>query len=1013
MTERREKKNSGLSGAVLVVGGGIAGIQSALDLADQGFYVYLVESAPSIGGRMSMLDKTFPTNDCSTCMLSPKLVEIARHNNVEILTLARLRELKGEPGRFEAKVVQEPRYVDPAKCVGCGICAEKCPKNVPNEFNQGLSKRKAVYLRYPQAVPLVYSIDKENCIYFAKGRCRACEKFCQNEAIDFDQQERVLTLRVGAVILAPGFDLVPGDIRPELGYGRYANVLTSLEFERLLSASGPSSGQVRRPSDNEEPKRVAWIQCVGSRDPSLGRDYCSYVCCMYATKQALLAKEHMEGLDAAIFFMDIRAQGKGFDRYYERAKNERGVRYVRSMISRVLEDPSTGNLEIEYLDEADREVRESFDMVILSLGMKPGAASGELAEAAGVKTDRFGFSAFNDLNPLLTNRAGVFVCGTIQAPRDIPDTVMQASGAAAEAAAVLSKARGAEVMLPEVPAERDVSGETPRIGVFICHCGTNIAGVVDVPGAVEYARDLPYVEYAENLLFACATDSHDKIANLIREHNLNRVVVASCSPRTHEALFQQTLRQAGLNPYLFEMANIRDQCSWVHAHDHEAATAKAKDLIRMSVARAALLRPLHKLPVDVQQSALVIGGGVAGMTAALNLAEQGFAAHLVEKTDELGGIARRLTRTLEGFDVPAYLAALKEKVLAHKLIKVHLEAEVASTTGHMGQFVSKLKSGDRSETVQHGALIVATGGREYEPTEYLAGQDERVLTQLSLHEALYRDEKALDKVKDVVMIQCVGSRDEKHPYCSRICCSAAVANALRIKEISPETEVTILFRDMRTFSLKELYYREARDRGVRFIRFDPDQPPEVAAGNDGLEITVFDQILREPIMLRADRLVLSAAVRPQKDAPVLTETLKIPPDADGFFMEAHLKLRPVDFASNGFFLAGLAHGPKFLEESIAQAKAAAARAAIVLAKASIEVGGVVAVVDPGKCAACLTCVRTCPYDVPHIGSHGYAEIEPALCHGCGICVSECPGKAITLQHSTDDQILAKEQALVA
>ncbi|MBW2053200.1 MAG: CoB--CoM heterodisulfide reductase iron-sulfur subunit A family protein [Deltaproteobacteria bacterium] len=1012
MTSNIDNKERKVSGAVMVVGGGIAGIQSALDLAEQGFYVYLVESEPSIGGRMSMLDKTFPTNDCSTCMLSPKLVEIARHNNIEILTQARLTGLSGEAGHFQATVRQEPRYIDPDKCVGCGICTEKCPKKVEDEFNQGLSMRKAVYLRYPQAVPLVYSIDEENCIYFEKGRCRACEKFCQNEAIDFDQKEKVLTLDVGAVILAPGFDLIHGSIRPALGYDRYANVVSSLEFERLLSASGPTAGNIQRPSDGAEPKKVAWIQCVGSREPSLGRDYCSYVCCMYATKQALLAKEHQEDLEATIFYMDIRAQGKGFDRYYERSKDQ-GVRYVRSMVSRVLENLENQNLEIQYLDDLDQERSESFDMVILSLGMKPSAASRELAEAVGVETDRFGFSAFKDLNPLRTSRDGVFVCGSFQAPRDIPDTVMQASGAAAEAAAILSGARGTEVLVPEMPEERDVSGVPPRIGVFVCHCGTNIAGVVDVPAVVEYTKDLPYVEYTENLLFACATDSHDKIADLIKEYNLNRIVVASCSPRTHEALFQQTLSQAGLNPYLFELANIRDQCSWVHAQDHEAATAKAKDLIRMSVARAALLQPLHKLPVDVRQSALVIGGGVAGMTSAASLAEQGFRTHLVEKSDELGGVAKRLTRTIEGFDVPSYLADLKDKVLKNKLIEVHLESEVRSTSGHIGQFVSQLKNRDQTETIQHGAVIVASGAREYQPVEHLAGQDDRVLTQLSLNEALYNDENALEGVKDVVMIQCVGSRNEEHPYCSRICCTAAVANALRIKEINPEVEVTILFRDMRTFSLKELYYREARDKRVRFIRFNPDQPPEVTAGSDGLEISVFDQILRAPIILRADRLALSAAIRPQEDAPALTETLKIPPDSDGFFMEAHLKLRPVDFTNNGFFMAGLAHGPKFLEESIAQAKAAAARTATVLASASIEVGGMVAVVDPGKCAACLTCVRTCPYGVPRIGPHDHAEIEPALCHGCGACVSECPGKAISLQHFTDEQILAKAQAISA
>ena len=1001
-------------GAVLVVGGGIAGIQSALDLSGQGFQVYLVDESCSIGGNMSMLDKTFPTNDCSTCMLSPKLVETARHKNITLLVMAGLQELSGEPGRFQATVRQAPRFIDPEKCIGCGICAQKCPRSVPDEFNLGLSKRKAAFLRFPQAVPLLYCIDKMSCIYFRKGTCKACEKFCQSHAIDFEQKETIHTLNVGAVILATGFEAAPGNLRPELGYDRSKNVLTSLEFERVLSASGPYTGHIRRPSDQTEPRRIAWIQCVGSRDAAVGREYCSSVCCLYATKQAILTTEHVKGLEATVIYMDIRAQGKNAERYYMRAERDHGVRYLRGKVVDVSEDEATGKLDLTYFSaDTEQMVKETFDLVVLSVGLWPGASGRELAAKLGVQTDRYGFVVPPGLDPLPTSRPGVFMCGVVQAPKDIPETVVQASGAAAEAAALLAEARPPQEDDAGLAEERDVSGEPPRIGVFVCHCGTNIAGVVDVAAVVAEARQMPYVEYAEDLLFACATDSHKKIAEAIKAHGLNRVVVSACSPRTHEPLFQQTLKESGLNPYLFNQANIRDQCSWVHAQDPVAATAKALGLVRMGVARAALSEPLHTQAVPVEQAGLVIGGGLAGMTAALALAEQGFRAHLVEKTGLLGGIARRLTRTLEGHDVQAHLTKLEKKIRADGRITVHLDSEVVSQTGHVGAFETEVRSGTSTVKVRHGAVIVASGAEEYRPSEFLAGQDDRVITQLDLNERLHREENVLEGVTSVVMIQCVGSRSEEHPTCSRICCTTAVCNALIIKQINPEIEVTILFRDMRTFGLKELFYVEAARQGVHFVRFKPERPPVVTAGEEGLEVTVYDLDLQDELAFTADRLVLSAAVRPRQDARSLSEVLKLQTDPDGFFMEAHLKLRPVDLASNGFYLAGLAHGPKFLEGTIAQAQAAAARAAIVLSKTTIEVGGKVAVVNPERCAACLTCVRTCPYKVPYIGPHKYAIIEPAMCQGCGACVSECPGKAITLMHSTDAQILAKMQAMSA
>jgi heterodisulfide reductase subunit A-like polyferredoxin len=844
------------------------------------------------------------------------------------------------------------------------------------------------------------------------SECYQCETACQAGCIHHDDQPRDLELKVGAVVMAPGFKPFDARLKAEYGYGRFPNVLTSLEFERVLSASGPFGGHVKRPSDHAEPKRLAWIQCVGSRDASLGRDYCSYVCCMYASKQAIIAGEHVAGLQKTIFYMDIRAQGKGFDRYYERAKAEHGVRYLRSMISRVVEDPDTHDLVIQYFDEGDVLREEAFDMVVLSVGLSPNPSGVELANRLGVELDRFGFAAGQGFNPLATNQPGVFVCGAFQAPRDIPDTVMQASAAAAEAGALLAQARGAEIVAQEYPPERQVApADEVRLGAFVCHCGINIGSVVDVPGVVDYLAAQPGVVSASECLFACSTDNQEKMISLIKEKGLNRVLVASCSPRTHEGLFRQTLQKAGLNPYLFEMANIRDQCSWVHAGDHAAATDKAKDLARMSLARARLLEPLRQFPAPVIQAALVIGGGVAGLSAALSLAAQGFPTHLVEKSAELGGLANKLSYTLEGLQVPTFLDDLKAQARSHPLVTIHLNSQVRSVSGHVGQFNAAIAGADGITEVECGAVVIASGAAEYRPTEYLHGQDPRVLTQLDLHQALARDDDALTGVDSVVMIQCVGSRETDHPYCSRICCGSAVANALAIKALKPQVDVTILFRDIRTFSLKELAYQEARRQGVRFVRFDPDNPPQVRAASTGLEVAVYDAILHQWLAFPADRLALSAATRPRDDAHELASALKLPTDADGFFMEAHLKLRPVDFVAAGFFMAGAAHGPKYLEEVIAQAKAAAARAAQILAQSEMLVGGEIAVVDSDGCVACLTCVRTCPYGVPQLNRQGVVHIDAAACHGCGNCASACPRKLIQVQHHTDAQIMAKAGAI--
>ena len=1466
-------------GSVLVVGGGIGGVQAALDLAESGFHVYMVERTPAIGGTMSQLDKTFPTNDCAMCILSPKVVECGRNLNIDLLTNAEVVDIQGEPGNFKVEVIQHPRYIDLSKCTACGECAKVCPVVRPNEYDLGLSTRKATFKRYPQAIPSGYAIEKwdiapcrigcpanlnvqgyvamvkegkyreaveiimrdlpfpgilgrvcphrceDSCrralvdepisireikriaadrcpvteipvpeikpreervaivgsgpagltaayflalegykvtvyeampepggmmrygipehrlprwvldqeignlrrfgieiqtgvrigkdltlqelrdhgakavflavgawkglklgipgekdgpgvqdvttflrevhlgnlkkidgkvvviggghsaldgartalrlgaqevtiVYrrskaemlaepeeieeaeaegvkilflaapsrivheegrlkglecirtrltepdstgrrkpipiegseffveadliipaigqepdlsfvqdglgleiskwnllvvnpetlqtnvpwifaggdavtgpatvieavaagkraahyiakFLKGEelpeewveekeagekwaeippdiekrrrlkvptlppqervkgfqevrlqvdeeaargeasrcldcgvcceCFECVKACQAGAVDHQMVEERRILEVGAVILAPGFETVDPKKLRTYGYGRIKNVVTSKEFERILSASGPFQGHMVRLSDHKEPKKIAWIQCAGSRNINEGdHPYCSSVCCMYAIKQAVIAKEHAKGdLDATIFFMDMRTFGKGFEAYYDRAREELGVRFIRSRIHSVVEDPATQSPLIRYVDEDGKVYEELFDMVVLSVGMEPSPGIVDLAKKVGVELDPYGFSSLGGLEAVATSRPGIFVCGAFEGPKDIPETVMQASSAVGQAETLLADARYSEIVEKSYPDEVDVSKDEPRIGVFVCDCGINIASVVRVPEVRDYAATLPGVVYAAENLFSCSQDNIEKMVEVIREKKLNRVVVASCSPRTHEPLFRETIRQAGLNPYLFEMANIRDQGSWVHQHEPDKATEKAKDLVRMAVAKVRNAKPLPQLTVPVEQRALVVGGGVAGMNAALNIAEQGYEVHLVEKTGELGGIARRLHHTIEGDDVRAYLERLEEKVKSHPRIKVHLQSEVTYHTGFVGNFTTHISNSNGTEEIRHGVTIVATGAKPYEPKEYLYGEDPRVVTALDLSDRLAKGKEGLDGIDTVVMIQCVGSRNEEHPYCSRICCQGSVKNALKIKELKPDSRVFILYRDVRTYGLMELYYQEARKRGVIFIRFKKEDPPKVEKRGEDLIVTVRDHVLGEEVEIPADIIALAIGVEGQKEQPLALQ-LKLPVNADGFFMEAHMKLRPVDFASEGNFLAGLAHGPKLLRETIAQAQAAAARAVTVLSKERLYLPGEKAWVDEGRCVACLTCVRACPYHVPQVGSKGVAEINPAACQGCGICTSACPRKAIQLGSYTDQELLAKVAAL--
>ncbi len=841
------------------------------------------------------------------------------------------------------------------------------------------------------------------------SECLECVQKCKASAIDHNMTEELRELNVGAMVLASGFDGMPPEASGEYGYGRYPNVITSLEFERILSASGPYEGHVLRPSDRKAPEKVAWIQCVGSRDTECGNDYCSSVCCMYATKEAIVAREHDANVKPTIFFNDLRAFGKGFERYYDRAREQHGVRYVKSIISTIKQQPGSDNLLIRYATESGEVIEEEFELVVLSIGLTPSKEARELASRVGVDMNRFGFVQTGKFNPSEASRPGVFACGGAESPMDIPETVMTASNAAGLAAELLADARGTLVIPEEFPPERDISDEEPRVGVFVCHCGMNIARVVDVKQVVEYASTLEHVVHAEDNLYTCSNDTQRHIVEVIKEHNLNRVVVASCTPRTHEPLFQTMLREAGLNKYLFEMANIRDQCSWVHSEWPERATQKAKDLTRKAIARAATLEPLSEIALEVTRRGLVVGGGLAGITAALSLARQGFETCLVEKEDRLGGRLWDLRATLEGEDPRAYLEDLLRQVEEQPRLTVYTNAEVVDFTGHMGQFRSVVSAGGDRMEIEHGAVIVATGGVEHEPEEYLYGQDPRVITQLELEAKLGERESGTGDtvpLNQVVMIQCVGSREDEHLYCSRVCCSEAVKNALRLKELNPETQVVVLYRDMRTYGFNEVAYRRAREAGVLFLRYDVDGKPKVREQDGALEVMAEDSVLGRPVLLKPDLLVLSSAIRAHPSSPELGTRLKVPIDADGFFLEAHLKLRPLDFASEGIFLCGLAQSPKLIEETIAQGRGAAARAAIILSQDEMHLEGVVAQVDEDLCAACLTCVRVCPFDVPII-KDGAARIEAASCQGCGSCASGCPARAIQVGHYKDEQVLAK------
>ncbi len=996
---------------ILVIGAGISGIECALTLGEQGYKVILIEKTSSVGGRMSQLDKTFPTLDCSICILAPKMVEVARHPNVELLTYSEVKDLTGEAGDFTVKVLKKSRYVDINKCTGCGACIEKCPmKKIPSEFEESMGNRTAIYIPFPQAVPRKATIDAEKCLFLTKGACKLCLEQCNAEAIDFEMKDEEVEYKVASVVVATGIDLFDPSVITRYNYGVYPNVITSMQYERLLSASGPTEGKLLRPSDQKHIHNVAFIACVGSRDKSYCA-YCSKFCCMYMVKEGVVTREHSPETSVTVFFNDTRVIGKNQEEFIERAKNEYNLKYYRGLPGTISEDAENNDLIVIHEDiDSNTILSEKFDLVVLANGVIPRKESVDLAKLLGIEINEIGFyKTKNSVEDLESTRDGIYVTGSCQSPDDIANSVAKAGGAAALAAlhATPLSEEEQKVELPTLRIVRDT--DEPRIGVFVCHCGINIGGYMDVPGLVEYSKTLPNVVFAMDNKYSCSSLTQDIIKDKIEELDLNRVIIAACTPRTHEPLFQKTIREAGLNEYLFNFVSIRELDSWVHMKEREKATDKAKDLIRMGVARTRYLKTEYKIKGEVVPESLVIGGGISGISAAMEIAKQGYKVHLVEKADSLGGQLNQIYKiNFDNIDSKEFLEGKLKEYNELKNITTYLNSDIKDIRGSIGDFKVKVKSNadDRILNLNVGVIVVATGAYEDKPKGwYHYGEDDRIMTQLEFSQKIKNNE--IKDGESFVFIHCVNSRqtdpEKGCSYCSLICCSESVRNAMYVKDNYPDSNVSVMFRDIRVGTDEEQYYWKAREK-VAYMRFT--EYPEIDLTDGKVVVKVNDILSQESIHVEADKVILSTPLKPNENKS-LAEMLKVPRDQNGFFLEAHIKLRPVDFATDGIFLAGTAHGPKGIAQSISQARGAAAHALIPLISGIVENEPLVSIVDPSLCIACQRCEDVCNFGAIGVNLDNdilVSESNPLLCKGCGDCAAACPAQAINMSHFADNQI---------
>ena len=1009
-------------------------MRAAIDLAEAGLKVYLIERDPGLGGRVAQLGYMFPTHDCVLCRgtsdhgygctrpaISPAFQDHNRHPNIEVMTRTQLKAAEGQAGDFRITLLREPRYVDSSLCTNCGLCAIVCPERLPSEFQESMVTRNAVHKSAPRSLPDTYYIDKGD---YCEG-CNRCVDVCPTNAINLTDEPWEETIQVGAIILAMGYTLTDPLELGEYGFGRYLNVVHSMQYERYVSRSGPTEGLLLRPSDNTPPRRIAWLQCIGSRDQK--HPYCSSICCMYATKEAVLAKERLDDVHCQIFIMDERAFNKEYNAYFYRSTNQYGVEYTRCRISDIREDPKTKDLIIQYPDpEAGGKIKEErFNMVVLSVGVQPPRGAKVVSNQLGFDLNEYGFCQTDKFNPLETTQPGIYVCGAFSSPKEIAETIIDSAGAAGDVMRLFQDHLGClysdreyPFLSSEVfPPEKDIKDEPARIGVFSCRCYPSMEGIIDIDQVLTKSAEFPNVVHTEEIGYGCFPEGLARIKDSIEKYDLNRVVVAACSHRTHESLFQKTVREAGLNSYLMEMVNLRGFAAWVHPHQPAEATRTGLELIRVGVGRAHYLAPIHKESIPPDRRALVIGGGISGMTAALSIADSGFDVVLIERDKYLGGNLQKVHYLVEGENPNKLLRDLINRIISHEHITVMTKTEVIEHDGHVGAYHAVVQHGDGSRgEISHGVTIVATGGQESRVNHYLLGEHPAAITQLELEDKLAFHIDDVTNLKEVVMIQCVKPKEETYEYCSRICCTSTIKNAIRLKTINPNCRVTVLYKDIITYGFREQYYTEARERGVVFVRYDDKHPPRVDNDAGQISVRVQEQMIGRGLILNPDLLVLSTSITPSDGTKELAKILKVPISNEGFFLEAHIKMRPMDFMEEGIFVCGIAHYPKFIEESISQAQAAAGRATTILSKKPFHFGGTIAIVDPAKCVGCLTCTRTCPFEIPKVDDKytgvgdlgGAAYIEPTLCHGCGTCTAECPANAIQLMNYTDDQIMVPD-----
>lgn len=993
-----------MSDSVLVIGGGIAGIQASLDLAEAGARVILVEREATIGGIMAVLDKNFPTLDCSICIEAPKMSEVDLHPNIEILSLAEVDKVEGSPGDFKVQIRQKARYVTD-ECTRCGDCTDICPIVLPNEYDSGMASRKAIYTPIPQSAPGAYMIDMDNCLNTPPNYipCNHCLQVCPPKSIDFLMpRETILERNVGAIIVAVGYDMMDPHRMKEYGYGSHPDILTAMEFERIINSAGPTEGEIIRPSNREHPNNILFVLCVGSRDERHFR-YCSRFCCMYSIKHAYQAIDHNVD-DVTVMYMDVRAYGKGFDNFQKRTQAE-GAKFIRSRPARISPN-GNGNIRVLYEDTTGKgRTEKDFDMVVLANAVTPPDNLVDLTDRLGIDLDSDGFirSLETKGGLVVTTRPGIYAAGCVSGPKDIPDSVAEGSGAAGLALSHLSEKYWPEP--PEVEPIEDI--DTPRVGVFVCHCGSNIAGVVDVEKVVEFSRTLPDVVYASHQMFSCAGNTQKEIEDAIKEEKINRVVIAACSPKTHESIFRDVLTRSGLNPYLLVMSNIRNMDSWVHKNHKTAATQKANDMVWMAVEKARRLVALDVSHLPLKQSALVIGGGIAGMTSAVALTCQGFEVHLVEKENRLGGLVSELDHI-----APAEIKAVDlVKAKAHDVersgVKVHLNTTVETIGGFVGSFHTHLSNG---EDLEIGALIMATGSNAYQPDEFDYGVDPNVITNVELENIL---KKGKPDAERITFISCVGSRQD-NMGCSRYCCTSMISQALKLRKLG--AKVRVLYKEIRTYSRQaEELYEEAMRAGVQFFRYDNEKAPQESVQFEDGFVQIYDQLLGLDIQIPTDLLVLVTGLTPAEDN--LAEQLKLSRSEDGFYMELHPKLGPAETAIQGIFLAGTSQGAKDVRESMAQALAAAGKAGSLLSRGVIEKEPLTAKLIPDLCVGCMRCVKVCPYNaieqIGKPGKDGTVKIIEAACMGCGTCAAECNFDAIEMPYFTKEQIMVQIDAALA